>query len=136
MNRCSFLGRLTADPEVKYSSVTQKAIVGFTVAVKRDYKNKDGNYDTDFFNCMAYDKRAEIIGNNFSKGSRICVWGQMRQDKWTDKEGNSRSTYRLYVEGFDFVDSGGGSAARGNAAGAAKPAVSSAFDGLGEEVDF
>ena len=39
MNRCSFLGRLTADPEVKYSSVTQKAIVGFTVAVKRDYKN-------------------------------------------------------------------------------------------------
>lgn len=136
MNRCSFLGRLTADPEVKYSSVTQKAIVGFTVAVKRDYKNKDGNYDTDFFNCMAYDKRAEIIGNNFSKGSRICVWGQMRQDKWTDKEGNSRSTYRLYVEGFDFVDSGAGSAAKGNAAGAARPAAHAVFDGLGEEVDF
>lgn len=128
MNRCSFFGRLTADPDVRYSSTTQKAIVGFTVAVKRDYKNKDGGYDTDFFNCTAYDKRAEVIGNSFSKGSRICVWGQMRQEKWTDKDGNNRSTYRLNVEGFDFVDS--------VANKSAQPATSSSFDGMGTEVDF
>ena len=136
MNRCSFFGRLVNDVEVRYSTNTQKAVASFSIAVKRDMKNKEGKYDSDFFNCIAFDKRAEVIGNFFSKGSKIAVWGQMRQDKWTDKEGNSRSTYRLYVEGFDFVDSGAGSAARGNAAGAAKPAAHAVFDGLGEEVDF
>ncbi len=133
MNRCSFYGRLTADPEVRYSSVTQKAVVNFTIAVNRDFKNKEGKYDADFFNCVAFDKRGEIIGNSFNKGSRICVWGQMRQDRWTDKEGNNRTAYKLNVEGFDFVDSASATTAN---AKAAQLATSSAFDGLGEEVDF
>ena len=136
-NRCTFFGRLVNDVEVRYSANTQKAVASFSIAVKREMKNKDGKYDSDFFNCIAFDKRAEVIGNFFSKGSKIVVWGPMRQDKWQDKEGNSHSAYRLYVDGFDFVDSGAGPASKGNAAAsAAKPAASSAFDGLGVEVDF
>ena len=130
MNRCSFLGRLTGDPDVRYSSTTQKAVVNFSIAVNRDYKNKDGKYDADFINCIAFDKRGETIGNSFSKGSRICVWGQLRQDKWQDKDGTNRSTYKLYVDGFDFVDM-----AKERATSATRAAVSG-FDAMGEEVDF
>ena len=136
MNRCSFFGRLTADPEVRYSANTQKAIVNFTIAVNRDFENKEGKYDSDFFNCVAFDKRGEVIGNSFSKGSKILVWGQMRQEKWQDKEGNNRTTYRLNVEGFDFVESAKSKTGVTAQAEAAAQEVTSAFDGLGEEVDF
>lgn len=130
MNRCEFFGRLTADPDVRYSPITQKAVVNFSIAVKRDIKNKEGRYDSDFFNCIAFDKRGEVIGNSFSKGSRICVWGQMRQEKWTDKDGNNRTTYKLHVEGFEFVD-----AAKGQMTFAQKPAAQTLED-IGVEVDF
>jgi len=130
MNKCIFMGRLVKDPEVRYIANTQKAVVDFTIAVNRDYKNKEGKYDSDFFNCVAFDKRAEIIGNSFSKGSRILVWGAMRQEKWQDKDGNNRTTYKLYVEGFEFTES-----AKDKAVAAAK-SVGSSFDALGEEVDF
>lgn len=130
MNRCEFFGRLTSDPDVRYSPTTQKAVVNFSIAVKREVKNKEGKYDTDFFNCIAFDKRGEMIGNNFSKGSRICVWGQMRQEKWQDKEGNNHTTYKLYLEGFEFVDS-----TKERAVSVAK-SVGSTLDNIGEEVDF
>ena len=129
MNRCEFFGRLTADPDVRYSSVTQKAVVNFSIAVKRELKNKEGKYESDFFNCIAFDKRGELIGNSFSKGSRICVWGPMRQEKWQDKDGNTKTTYKLYVEGFEFIDS--------TPTRAAKPTTTpTAFSGMGTEVDF
>ena len=130
MNRCSFFGRLTADPDVKYSATTQKAVVNFPIAVRRETKNKDGKYESDFFNCVAFDKKGEMIGNSFFKGSKICVWGPMRQEKWTDKDGNNRTTYKLHVEGFEFTES-----AKDKAVAAAK-SVGSSFDALGEEVDF
>lgn len=135
-NKCIFFGRLVKDVDVRYNDKTQKAVANFSIAVNRDFKNKDGKYDADFFNCVAFDKRGEMIGNSFSKGSKILVWGPMRQEHWEDKEGNNHTAYRLYVDGFDFVDSGAGPAARSNAAGDARPAARAVFDGLGEEVDF
>ena len=60
----------------------------------------------------------------------------MRQEKWQDKEGNNRTTYRLNVEGFDFIESAKGKTGVTAQAEAAAQEVSSAFDGLGEDVDF
>ena len=127
MNYCSFSGKLVRDPEVKYAA-TQKAVTRFAIGVKRNFKNKEGKYETDFFECVAFDKRGEMIGNSFGKGSPIIVWGAMRQEKWQDKDGNNRSAIRLYVDGFDFVEG-----ARERAA--AKDFTSSLGD-LGEEIDF
>ena len=123
-NKCFFYGRLVNDVDVKYSETTQKAVANFSIAVRREYKNKDGKYDSDFFNCTAFDKRGELIGNSFSKGSRICVWGQMRQDRWQDKDGNNRTTYKLYVEGFEFPETK-----------MAKVETPTSFDDIGKELE-
>ena len=123
-NKCFFYGRMVNDPDVKYSEVTKKAVVNFSIAVRREYKNKEGKYDSDFFNCTAFDKKGELIGNNFSKGSRICVWGQMHQDRWQDKDGNNRTTYKLYVEGFEFPETK-----------SAKTETPTSFDDIGTELE-
>lgn len=130
-NKCIFLGRLVKDVDVSYNEKTQKAIAKFSVAVNRDYKNKEGKYDADFFTCVAFDKRAEIIGNHFNKGSRICVWGAMRQEHWEDKDGNKRTGYSLMVEGFDFIDA----PAKSKAEEAAR-SFESTLESIGSEVDF
>lgn len=131
-NKCIFLGRLVKDVDIRYNDKTQKAIANFSIAVNREYKNKEGKYDSDFFNCVAFDKRAEIIGNHFNKGSRICVWGAMRQEHWEDKDGNKRTGYSLMVEGFDFIDA----PAKSKAEEAAEQ-VASSFDKFGEDLgDF
>jgi single-strand DNA-binding protein len=133
MNKCLFYGRLTNDVDIRYNDKTQKAIAKFSIAVNRDFKNKEGKYDADFFTCVAFDKRAEIIGNYFNKGSRICVWGAMRQEHWEDKDGNKRTGYSLMVEGFNFVDA----APAKNRAEAAAERVASSFDKYGEDLgDF
>ena len=132
MNKCHFFGRLVKDVDILYNDKTQKAIARFSIAVNREYKNKDGKYDADFFNCVAFDKRGEIIGNSFSKGSKICVWGAMRQEHWQDKEGNKHTGYSLMVEGFDFVDA---APARNKAEAAAK-SFESTLGSIGSEVDF
>ena len=105
MNKCIFLGKVINDLEVKYSATTQKAVVNFSIAVRRDFKNKDGKYENDFINCVSFGKQGELIGNSFAKGNRILVWGPMRQEKWQDKDGNNRTAYKLNIEGFDYVDS-------------------------------
>ena len=133
MNKCLFYGRLVKDVDIRYNDKTQKAVANFSIAVNRDFKNKEGKYDADFFNCVAFDKRGEIIGNSFSKGSKICVWGAMRQEHWQDKEGNKHTGYSLMVEGFDFVDA----APAKNRAEAAAERVASSFDKYGEDLgDF
>jgi len=137
MNKCIFLGRLILDPDVRYSAATKSAVVNFAVAVNREYKNKEtGKYDSDIINCIAFDKRGEVIGNSFKKGDRILVWGAIRQEKWQDKDGNNRTTYKLHVEGFDFIEPAKEkSMSMDSAVAAAQKAVSS-FDGLGEDIDF
>ena len=130
-NKCIFLGRMVADPEVKYSDKTQKAIAKFCIAVNRDFKAEEGKYDADFFNCVSFGKQGETIGNHFSKGSKICVWGAMRQEHWEDKDGNKRTGYSLMVEGFDFVDA----PAKSKAEEAAK-SFESTLGSIGSEVDF
>jgi len=136
MNKAIFLGKIVNDPEVKYSSTTQKAVVNFSIAVRRDFKNKEGKYENDFFNCVSFGKQGELIGNNFGKGNRILVWGPLRQDKWTDKDGNNRTTYKLTIEGFDFVDSAVREKATVDNNGEAIKSVDAVLKDVGEEVPF
>ena len=105
MNECIEFGRLVKDPDVRYLQ-SGKAVAGFTVAVSRNYKNQQGKYDTDYIPCVAFEKKAELIGNNFVKGDKILVKGALRTEKWTDKKtGQAKSALRLYVDDFNFVES-------------------------------
>ena len=102
MNKIFLIGRLTNDPEVKVTGNTQYA--KFTLAVDKRFK-KEGEATADFFNCVAFGKRADVINQFFFKGSKIAVSGEMQSSKYTDKDGNKRTSWEVTIEEFDFCES-------------------------------
>ena len=103
MNRVNLLGNITKDIELKETSSGVK-YTRFSIAVKRNYKNEDGEYETDFFNVIAWRKTAEIISEYFNKGSRIAISGKLQMSKYTDKDGNDRTSTEIVAEEIDFID--------------------------------
>ena len=76
MNSCVMVGRLTKDVDFRING--DKSTAKFTIAVNREFKNSQGNYDADFINCTAFGKRAETIQKYFTKGQQVCVKGPWR----------------------------------------------------------
>lgn len=114
LNSCIFIGRLTADPELK-TTPNGVNVTSFTIAVDRPFQSGGGeNKITDFFNVVAWRGVAEVITRFFKKGSPICVQGYMTSRKYTDKDGNNRTAFEMVVEHVHFVgkkeDSGNDSA--------------------------
>ena len=101
MNNCVMVGRLTKDIDFKVNGENMTA--KFTIAVNRDFKNKNGQYDADFINCTAFGKRAETISKYFTKGQQVCVKGPWRTGSYNAKDGTKRYTNELLVEGFTFI---------------------------------
>lgn len=103
-------GRLTADPELKYTQ-SGSAICNFSLAVNRG-KKKDSEEELPayFFNCFAWAKTGENINKFFSKGRKILIGGQLEHQRWTDSDGSNRSTVKINVRRFQFMDSKGKSA--------------------------
>ena len=99
MNYVSLLGRLTKDPELKYSQ-SGKAFCNFTVAVTREFKRDEA----DFINCVAWDKRAEAIAEYLRKGRRIAVQGRLNVSNY-EKNGETVWRTDVIVDKFDFIDS-------------------------------
>ena len=103
MNRVELTGRLTADPELRYTE-SEKAYTRFTLAVNRNYKNKDGEYDADFFNIVAWDKRAEVISKNVKKGNRFGVSGRLQTQRYEKQDGSTGYQTDVILEDFDFLE--------------------------------
>lgn len=101
MNNCVMVGRLTKDIDFKVNGENMTA--KFTIAVNRDFKNKNGQYDADFINCTAFGKRAETISKYFTKGQQVCVKGPLRTGSYNAQDGTKRYTNELLVEGFTFI---------------------------------
>ena len=105
MNKVVLVGRLTKDPELKFTANKGTAITRFTLAVNRDYKKEDGTQEADFINCIAYSKRAEIIAQYLTKGKRFSIAGSIRTGSYDAQDGTRRYTTYVVVDGFDFIDS-------------------------------
>jgi single-strand DNA-binding protein len=122
LNHITIMGRLTRDPELRRTG-SGLAVTSFSVAVERDYSGRDSSErKTDFFDCVAWDKRAEFVGKYFSKGRMIIVSGRLEFRDWTDKEGNKRRSAEVIAENVYFGDSkrdgdNGNSSYGGNAYG-------------------
>lgn len=101
MNKVVMIGRLTK--EVALNTTGAKPVGKFTIAVNRDFKNKEGKYDADFINCVAFDKRAEVIAKHFNKGSQIALTGSWRTGSFDGKDGNKVYTNELFVDSFEFI---------------------------------
>ena len=112
MNHIVLIGRLIADPETRYTQ-SGIAVTNFCLAVDRKFKNQAGERDTDFINCVAWRKAAEVIGQYMSKGRQVGVQGSLQSRKWEDKEGNKRVSFEVQVDEFKFLDSKGGGGSRG-----------------------
>ena len=77
LNNVTLVGRITKDPEVKFIGNDNTAVVNFGIAVNKPFKNKDGEYEADFFNCSAFNKTAEFMGTYVKKGDLISIQGHL-----------------------------------------------------------
>jgi single-stranded DNA-binding protein len=100
MNNVTLMGRLTRDPELKYSQAG-KAYCRFTVAVNRDF-NKD---EADFINCLAFGKTAETIAEWLGKGRKIALQGRIQTGSYQNSNGDTVYTTEVVADRFEFVDS-------------------------------
>lgn len=103
MNRCIFVGRLTRDPEVSFSEKAQMSIARFTVAVDRIPK-REGEPEADFFNCVAFDRKAEFVEQYWYSGMRVVVSGRMQNDNYTNKKGEKVYGVSLKADDVEFAD--------------------------------
>ena len=100
LNRINLMGRLTKDVELRHTN-SGTAVASFTIACDRDF----GDKETDFFEIVCWKGTAEFVSKHFSKGKLIAVSGRLQIRKWTDKDGNKRSTAEVVADNCYFCES-------------------------------
>lgn len=103
LNQCTFLGRLTRDPEIRYVEQSDKVIAKFTVAVDR-IGLKDGTTGADFIPCVAFDGRAEFAERFLRQGMRVLVGGKLRNNNYTNKDGQKIYRMEVCANIIEFAD--------------------------------
>lgn len=102
LNTIVIMGRLVRDPELRRTG-TGLAVASFSVAVERDYPNKDtGEKEVDYIDCVAWRHNGEFVSKYFTKGSMIVVSGRLQIRTWTDKDGNKRKTAEIVADNVYF----------------------------------
>ncbi|MBQ2785060.1 MAG: single-stranded DNA-binding protein [Oscillospiraceae bacterium] len=105
LNHITIMGRLTRDPELRRTG-SGIAVASFTVAVDRDFGNREGGErETDFIDCVAWRQTGEFVSKYFTKGSMAVVSGRLQIRNWTDKEGNKRRTAEVVADNVYFGES-------------------------------
>lgn len=97
MNSVNITGRITRDPELKVTT-SGVSVCSFTIAVRREYKNKQGEYDSDFIPCVCYSGKAEFLDKYVTKGDLLGIVGALRQYKYTTDSGEKRSGLQVSIE--------------------------------------
>lgn len=103
MNKAILMGRLTRDPDLKYTQ-NNTAVCSFGLAVNRRTK-RDGEPDADFFSVTCFGKTAEFTSKWFSKGLQVVVVGSVRLNMWTGKNGDQRAAIEVRCDETYFADS-------------------------------
>ena len=101
LNRVILMGRLTADPELKYTP-GNTAVTAFKIAVDRNFSGKDGKRQTDFINIVAWRNTADFICRYFTKGQMIALEGSIQTRNYEDKNGNRRTAVEVVVSNVSF----------------------------------
>ena len=113
MNKAILMGRLTRDPEVRYTPGENSfAIARYTLAVDRKIR-KDGDATADFINCVVFGRSAEFVEKYFRKGLKITIEGRIQTGSYTNRDGQKVYTTEVVVEEQEFAESkGSGSGSR------------------------
>lgn len=105
MNKVIMMGRLTRDPEVRYSQgASQTAIARFSLAVDRRWK-REGEPDADFFNCTVFGRQADFVEKYLRQGTKVVITGRVQNDNYTNKEGQKVYSVQIIVEEIEFAES-------------------------------
>lgn len=143
MNKVIIIGRLTKDPDIRYSSGDRPmAVARYTLAVNRRFK-RDGEPDADFINCVAFGRQGEFAEKYLKKGIKIAISGRIQTGSYTNKDGNRVYTTDVVVEEQDFCESKSVSEQNRqqtfetqNPNGSNPDGFMSIPDGIGEELPF
>lgn len=137
MNKVFLAGRLTRDPEVRYTQVDKPAAIArYTLAVDRRFK-RDGDANADFINCVAFGKAGEFAEKYLKKGTKITVVGRIQTGSYTNKNGQKVFTTDVVVEEQEFAESK--SSNQQNSSGQTASSGDSFMnipDGIDEQVPF
>ena len=140
MNKTVLMGRLTADPQVRYSQGdSATAVARYTLAVNRKFK-KDGEPTADFIPCVVFGRSAEFTEKYFRKGMQVAVSGRIQTGSYTNKDGNKVYTTDVVVEEQEFAESKAANQQNQQSAGSGSIPASDGFmnipDGMDEELPF
>ena len=142
MNKIILIGRLTKDPELRYTQ-SGTAVASFTLAVDRRFSNQSGEREADFVNCVAWQKSAEFVAQYFQKGKQMALEGRLQVRSYDGNDGQKRWVTEVVAEQIEFVGSkhdnnsnqgGGGTGNTNSAAGSSSG--NNPYAGLGQEVMF
>ena len=139
MNKVMLIGRLTRDPELRYTQ-SGTAVASFSLAVDRRFSNQNGEREADFINCVAWNKSAEFVANYFHKGKQMALEGRLQVRSYEGNDGQRRWVTEVVAEQIEFVgskndnNSSGGRQDYQNTSQNAAPSGSNL--GLGEEIVF
>ena len=142
MNKIILIGRLTKDPELRYTQ-SGTAVASFTLAVDRRFSNQNGERETDFINCVAWNKSAEFVANYFHKGKQMALEGRLQVRSYDGNDGQRRWVTEVVAEQVEFVgskndnNSNKNNSGTGNTGGSAHSnSGNDPYEGLGQEVMF
>lgn len=142
MNKVILMGRLTRDPDVRYtqrnSSQEQTCIARYTLAVDRRFK-RDGEQSADFIGCVAFGRDAEFAEKYFRQGTKIVITGRIQTGSYTNRDGQKVYTTDIVIEEQEFAESKK-AAGQQDTQSTAYPATGDGFmnipDGIDEELPF
>mgnify|MGYP005888911421 FL=1 len=103
MNKVILMGRLTKDPEVKYTQ-TGKVVTQFTLAVDRPFKDANGQKEADFIPVVVWGKPAELVGNSCQKGHKLLVDGRLQIRSYEAKDGGKRWVTEIIANSVEFIE--------------------------------
>lgn len=110
MNKAILIGRLTRDPEVRYSQgENSTAVARFTLAVDRRFKKAGEQGEADFISCVAFGKQAEFVEKYFKQGMKMVLSGRIQTGSYTNKDGQKVYTTDIVAEDIEFAESKGNS---------------------------
>ena len=133
MNKVILMGRLTRDPEVRYSQgENAMAVARYTLAVDRRFNRNNDDQTADFINCVAFGRSGEFAEKYLHKGTKIAITGRIQTGSYTNKDGVRVYTTDVVVEDQEFAESknSAGNADNSGFAPAGRPAPAAAGDGF------
>ena len=143
MNKVILMGRLTRDPEVRYSTgENSMAIARFGLAVDRRFRRGGDNAEADFFNCTAFGRQGEFVEKYLRKGTKVLLTGRIQNDNYTNRDGQKVQSVQIIAEELEFAESKNASTGSGRSEAPERPSAPAGDgfmnlpDGGDEELPF